>query len=204
MNKSEEENLNNNTYLVAGLGNPGIHYRHNRHNIGFMVIDALADQLGIKMKRVKSKAVFSEGKIGEKSLILVKPQTFMNLSGKSIGPLVHFFKVPLQNVIIVHDDLDIPLGTLRIRPKGGTGGQQGMRSILTTLGSNDIPRLRIGIGRPPGRMDPADYVLHDFDPDQKADLSDVLERATKALVTFIIDGLDKAMNNFNSELEKEK
>jgi len=204
LNKSEEENLNYNTYLVAGLGNPGIHYRHNRHNIGFMVIDALADQLGIKMKRVKSKAVISEGKIGEKSLILVKPQTYMNLSGKSIGPLVHFFKVPLQNVIIVHDDLDIPLGTLRIRPKGGTGGQQGMRSILTTLGSNDIPRLRIGIGRPPGRMDPADYVLHDFDPDQIADLKDVLERATKALVTFIIDGLDKAMNNFNSELEKEK
>jgi len=169
-----------------------------------MVIDALADQLGIKMKRVKSKAIISEGKIGEKSLILVKPQTYMNLSGKSIGPLVHFFKVPLQNVIIVHDDLDIPLGTLRIRPKGGTGGQQGMRSILTTLGSNDIPRLRIGIGRPPGRMDPADYVLHDFDPDQIADLKDVLERATKALVTFIIDGLDKAMNNFNSELEKEK
>jgi len=204
MTKSKEENLNYDTYLVAGLGNPGVHYRHNRHNIGFMVIDALAEQLDIKLKRVKSKAVIGEGKIGEKSLILVKPQTFMNLSGKSIGPLVHFFNVPLQNVIIVHDDLDIPLGTLRIRPKGGTGGQQGMRSILTTLGSHDIPRLRIGIGRPPGRMDPADYVLHDFDPDQRAELKDVLERATKALVTLIIDGLDKAMNNFNSEFEKEK
>jgi PTH1 family peptidyl-tRNA hydrolase len=127
----------------------------------------------------------------------------MNLSGKAIGPLVHFFKVPLQNVIIVHDDLDIPLGTLRIRPKGGTGGQQGMRSILTTLGSQDIPRLRVGIGRPPGRMDPADYVLHDFDPGQIADLNDVLDRAVKALIVFVTEGLDKAMNKFNNDLEKE-
>ena len=204
MAENKTEDLNNNTYLVAGLGNPGIHYRHNRHNIGFMVVDALAGKLEIKVKRIKSKALIGEGKIGEISIILVKPQTFMNLSGKAIGPLVHFFKVPLQNVIIVHDDLDIPLGTLRIRPKGGTGGQQGMRSILATLASQDIPRLRVGIGRPPGRMDPADYVLHDFDPGQIADLNDVLDRAVKALLTFITEGLDQAMNNFNNDLEKEK
>jgi PTH1 family peptidyl-tRNA hydrolase len=203
MAENKTEDLNNNTYLVAGLGNPGIHYRHNRHNIGFMVVDALAGKLEIKVKRIKSKAMIGEGKIGEISIILVKPQTFMNLSGKAIGPLVHFFKVPLQNVIIVHDDLDIPLGTLRIRPKGGTGGQQGMRSILTTLGSQDIPRLRVGIGRPPGRMDPADYVLHDFDPGQIADLNDVLDRAVKALIVFVTEGLDKAMNKFNNDLEKE-
>lgn len=203
MAENKTEDLNNNTYLVAGLGNPGIHYRHNRHNIGFMVVDALAGKLEIKVKRIKSKALIGEGKIGEISIILVKPQTFMNLSGKAIGPLVHFFKVPLQNVIIVHDDLDIPLGTLRIRPKGGTGGQQGMRSILTTLGSQDIPRLRVGIGRPPGRMDPADYVLHDFDPGQIADLNDILDRAVKALIVFVTEGLDKAMNKFNNDLEKE-
>jgi PTH1 family peptidyl-tRNA hydrolase len=203
MAENKTEDLNNNTYLVAGLGNPGIHYRHNRHNIGFMVVDALAGKLEIKVKRIKSKAMIGEGKIGEISIILVKPQTFMNLSGKAIGPLVHFFKVPLQNVIIVHDDLDIPLGTLRIRPKGGTGGQQGMRSILTTLGSQDIPRLRVGIGRPPGRMDPADYVLHDFDPGQIADLNDILDRAVKALIVFVTEGLDKAMNKFNNDLEKE-
>jgi PTH1 family peptidyl-tRNA hydrolase len=203
MAENKTEDLNNNTYLVAGLGNPGIHYRHNRHNIGFMVVDALAGKLEIKVKRIKSKAMIGEGKIGEISIILVKPQTFMNLSGKAIGPLVHFFKVPLQNVIIVHDDLDIPLGTLRIRPKGGTGGQQGMRSILTTLGSQDIPRLRVGIGRPPGRMDPADYVLHDFDPGQIAALNDVLDRAVKALIVFVTEGLDKAMNKFNNDLEKE-
>ena len=193
---------NNETYLVAGLGNPGSAYRENRHNIGFMVINALAKELDIQIKRVKFKALIGTGKLGTRSLILAKPQTYMNASGGSISPLVRYFKVPITNLIIIHDDLDLPLGAIRIRPAGGTGGQKGMGSIITSLGSQEIPRMRIGIGRPPGRMSPADYVLQDFDANQKPLRDEVVDQAVKAVITFINEGLEKTMNTYNGDLGK--
>ena len=198
-----EEEFNQNTFMIVGLGNPGLRYRHYRHNVGFMVIDALAKQLDLKLKKAKSKALIVETRYEGKSLILVKPQTFMNLSGKSVAPLVRFFKVPLENLVIIHDDLDIPLGTIRIRPGGGTGGQQGVKSILNELGDRQVPRLRVGISRPPGRMDPADYVLQDFSSAEKDELEDVLERSSKALLMILNEGLEKAMTCFNANNGKD-
>jgi len=186
-------------YLIAGLGNPGKEYRQSRHNVGFMVIDHLAEDLETPIKRVKFKAMIGIGTFENKQVILAKPQTYMNASGESIAPLLRYFKVPLENFIVVHDDLDIPFGNLRIRPSGGTSGQKGMKSIVEKLGSQDFPRMRMGIGRPPGRMDPVDYVLQSFTPDQVPIMEEVLDQAVKALKTFILDGLDKAMNTYNGD-----
>jgi len=187
-------------FLVIGLGNPGTEYRQNRHNIGFMVIDQLAQVLSIPLQRVKFKAITGTGKFEGRRVILAKPQTYMNASGESVGPLSRYFKVPLNQLMVVHDDLDIPFGSLRIRPMGGTSGQKGMKSIVEKLGSQDFPRMRIGIGRPPGRMDPADYVLQNFKNDELATRDEVLDSATAAIKLFILEGLDRAMNTFNGEI----
>jgi len=187
-------------FLIIGLGNPGAEYRQNRHNIGFMVIDHLAQALSIPLQRVKFKAITGTGKFEGRRVILAKPQTYMNASGESVGPLSRYFKVPLNQLMVVHDDLDIPFGSLRIRPMGGTSGQKGMKSIVEKLGSQDFPRMRIGIGRPPGRMDPADYVLQNFKNDELATRDEVLDTAAAAIKLFILEGLDKAMNTFNGEI----
>ena len=187
-------------YLIAGLGNPGREHSGNRHNVGFMVIDTLAKELTIKMKRIKHKAVIGTGKLEDRQLLLVKPQTYMNASGQSISPLVRYYKVPLEHLMVIHDDLDIPFGTIRMRPGGGTAGQRGMKSIVTQLGSHDFPRLRIGIGRPPGRMYPKDYVLYNFNADQLALRDEVIQKAAKAVCAFILEGLEKAMNDYNGEI----
>ena len=187
-------------FLIIGLGNPGAEYRQNRHNIGFMVIDQLAQVLSIPLQRVKFKAITGTGKFEGRRVILAKPQTYMNASGESVGPLSRYFKVPLNQLMVVHDDLDIPFGSLRIRPMGGTSGQKGMKSIVEKLGSQDFPRMRIGIGRPPGRMDPADYVLQNFKNDELATRDEVLDSATAAIKLFILEGLDRAMNTFNGEI----
>ena len=130
-------------------------------------------------------------------MILAKPQTYMNLSGQSVQGLLHFYKLPLENLLIAHDDLDIPFGTIRVRPGGGPGGQKGMASAIDYLGTKDFPRLRIGIGRPPGRMDPAAYVLQDFSREDMKSLSMVIDRAADAALEFVVNGLDKAMNKYN-------
>jgi PTH1 family peptidyl-tRNA hydrolase len=132
-------------------------------------------------------------------LILAKPQTFMNLSGQSVQGLAHFYKIPLTNLMILSDDLDLPFGTIRIRASGGPGGQRGMASTIERLGTKDFPRLRVGIGRPPGRMDPAAYVLQDFPKDEVQLLSEVLDRAADAALEFVIKGLNAAMNKFNGK-----
>ena len=137
----------------------------------------------------------------DRKLILAKPQTYMNLSGQSVQGLLHFYKLPLENMLVAHDDLDIPFGTIRIRPGGGPGGQSGMASTIEQLGTKDFPRLRIGIGRPPGRMDPAAYVLQDFSRDEMKILSEILDRAADAALEFVMNGLDKAMNKFNGSIE---
>lgn len=187
------------TYLIVGLGNPGREYRENRHNIGFMLVDRLSIRLDARMRRMQSKALLGSVVYKGSKVILAKPQTFMNLSGQAIQGLVRFYKVPLENIMVAHDDLDLPFGTLRIRPGGGAGGQMGIRSAIQHLGTQDFPRLRLGIGRPPGRMDPAAYVLQNFAKGEESLLSETLDRAADAVQAFMEFGLDKAMNEFNGQ-----
>ncbi len=185
------------SYLLIGLGNPGREYQTNRHNFGFMLIDRLAVRLGARGLKVQSKAIVTSAIYEDRKLILAKPQTYMNLSGQSIQGLANFYKLPLENLLVAHDDLDLPFGTIRMRPGGGPGGQKGIASTIERLGTKDFARLRLGIGRPPGRMDPAAYVLQDFSRDEAKSLSELLDRAADAALEFVINGLDKAMNKFN-------
>lgn len=193
-----ENNMQNPPYLLAGLGNPGREYRNNRHNTGFMVIDQIAEELGLRLTRYESKALFTKGEYSGKRIYLAKPQTFMNLSGQAVSALVRYYKVPLEQLLVIYDDVDLPLGSLRLRGSGGSGGQKGMQSIITSLGSNAFPRLRIGVGRPPGRMDTASYILQDFSVGEKEFVAQVLERAARAALSFIQHGLEDTMNQFNA------
>jgi PTH1 family peptidyl-tRNA hydrolase len=185
------------TFLLAGLGNPGREYRDNRHNAGFMTIDRLGARLNAGGLKLQSKALVASGLYRDRRLILAKPQTYMNLSGQSVQGLLSFYKIPLTNLMVISDDIDLPLGTVRIRASGGAGGQRGMGSIIEQLGSRDFPRLRIGIGRPPGRMDAAAYVLQDFSKEDLKLLPDILGHAEQAVLEFVMNGLDAAMNKFN-------
>lgn len=187
--------------LVVGLGNPGRDYRRHRHNVGFMLVDRVAEDLGLRFTRRRSKAVLAEGRLGDRKVILAKPQTFMNLAGQSVGPMVRFFRVPLENLLVVCDDLDLPRGTLRLRPGGGSAGHRGLRSIFEALGSQDFPRLRVGIGRPPGSMDPADYVLQDFDPEERDLMEATLARGAQGVRAFAEAGIEAAMNQYNGPVE---
>ena len=189
------------TFLLIGLGNPGREYRDTRHNVGFMLIDRLIVRLNAQGMKVQAKAIVTTAAFEGRKLILAKPQTYMNLSGQSAQSLLNFYKIPMENMLIAHDDLDIPFGTIRIRPKGGPGGQGGMASTIEQLGTKDFPRLRIGIGRPPGRMDPAAFVLQNFSREEMKMLSEIVDRAADAALTFVVDGLNKAMNKYNGSVE---
>ncbi len=184
-------------YLIAGLGNPGRRYELNRHNVGFMLLNRLAKKLDVSFDKVESKALIAKVTYQDISVILVKPQTYMNNSGKSVSSLARFYKVPLENLLVVYDDVDIPLGALRLRPSGGSAGQKGMASIIQHLGTENFPRLRIGTGRPPGRKEAADYVLQDIPPQEADLLGEALERGMQAVLTFIERGLERAMTTFN-------
>lgn len=189
-----------NNYLIVGLGNPGREYKYTRHNIGFMTIDKLAVDLSIRLTKVQSKALIGSAQLEGHKLILVKPQTFMNLSGQSVISLLRFYRIPLEQMIVIHDDIDLPVGTIRIRPGGGSAGQRGLASIIEKLGTQAFPRLRIGVGRPPGRMDAADYVLQDFPKADQPLMEKVVADASQAALTFVREGLDKAMNTYNGEV----
>ena len=192
--------MSENTYLIVGLGNPGREYKDNRHNVGFMLIDRLTVRLNARLSRVQAKSLVGSVAYRDCKLILAKPQTYMNLSGQSIQGLARFYKLPLETMIVAHDDLDLPFGTIRLRPRGGPGGQRGVASTIERLGSKDFPRLRIGIGRPHGRMDPAAYVLQDFPRSDLMALSEILDHAAEAVLTFVDKGLDAAMNKFNGDV----
>ena len=190
-----------NTFLLIGLGNPGREYRDTRHNFGFMLIDRLAVRLNARGMKVQSKAIVTDAMHEDHKLILAKPQTYMNLSGPSVQGLVHFYKIPLTNVMVLSDDLDIPFGTIRIRAAGGPGGQRGLASIIESLGTKDFPRLRLGIGRPPGKMDPANFILQNFSRDEMKTISEILDRAADAVLEFVKNGLDMSMNKFNGGIK---
>jgi len=184
-------------YLIIGLGNPGREYTQTRHNIGFMLVDRLVVRLNARGMKVQSKAIVITAQYEGQKLILAKPQTFMNLSGQSVQGLVRFYKLPLDHVLIAHDDLDLPFCTIRMRPGGGAGGQKGIRSAIDQLGTPEFARLRLGIDRPPGRMDPAAYVLQEFSQKELMAVSETLDRAADAALTWALDGLNAAMNKFN-------
>jgi len=188
------------TYLIVGLGNPGREYRQTRHNVGFMLLDRLTARLNVRFTRMQSKALVASANFEERKIIFAKPQTFMNLSGQSVQGLLHFYKLPLENLLIAHDDLDLPLGTIRIRPDGRSAGQKGMTSTIDRLGTDEFPRLRLGIGRPPGQMQAPDYVLQDFSDADMVVISETLNRAVEAGLTWVTEGLDKAMNKFNGTI----
>jgi peptidyl-tRNA hydrolase, PTH1 family len=189
-------------FLMVGLGNPGREYRETRHNIGFMIIDKLCKAMAVSLTRMQSKALVGMGTLEGCKLVVAKPQTYMNLSGQSVSGLMRFYKVPLDQLIVAHDDLDLPLGTIRIRPGGGSAGQRGMASIIQQLGTQEFARLRLGIGRPPGQMDPAAYVLQRFSTSEQKMVDLVLDRALEAVRTFVREGLDMAMNQYNGNLSE--
>ncbi|RMF42955.1 MAG: aminoacyl-tRNA hydrolase [Anaerolineae bacterium] len=187
----------NDTFLIAGLGNPGREYRLTRHNAGFLLLDRLATDLGVTFSRMQHKALITQARYAGKKLILAKPQTYMNLSGQSVGALMKFYKLPPEALLVAYDDVDLPFGVLRLRPKGGTGGHKGMKSIQERLGTQNFPRLRIGIGRPPGRMDAAAYVLQQFSAQEQEALPGIFDRGLEAIRILLDDGLDAAMNHIN-------
>jgi PTH1 family peptidyl-tRNA hydrolase len=190
-------------YLIVGLGNPGRQYRETRHNVGFATLDRLATRLKLAYSRVQFRALVIDGRHNQHRLFLAKPQTYMNESGQAVGALMKFYKIPLENLLVVHDDVDLPLGTLRIRPGGGSAGQKGVGSIIDRVGTQDFPRLRIGVGRPPGQMLAAAYVLQEFSRGETELVAQTLERAVDAALAFVTDGLDKTMNQYNGQLTTE-
>lgn len=184
-------------FLIAGLGNPGRKFEHNRHNVGFMLLNRLSSKFGETFGQVEAKALVAKTIYHGERVILIKPQTYMNNSGASLNAIVNFYKVPLENIMVAYDDVDLPLGILRLRPSGGSAGQKGMQSIIERLGTDEFPRLRIGTGRPPGKMESGDYVLRDFPPDEADLLGEILDRAVEAILTYLTDGLERAMNLYN-------
>jgi peptidyl-tRNA hydrolase, PTH1 family len=188
-------------FLIIGLGNPGRRYRKSRHNIGFMVLDQLAAGINTSFSRSQAEALVTDGRHKGSKIILAKPQTYMNESGRSVGSLARFYQIESENVLVIFDDLDLPLGKLRLRPGGGSGGHRGMRSIFQHLGNQDFPRLRIGIDRPNGRMDPAAYVLQDFDKDDAELVAMTIQRSVESVFSFIERGIQTTMNHYNVQSE---
>lgn len=185
-------------YIIAGLGNPGRNYTGTRHNIGFEAADALASKFDIKFNKTKFKADIGEGIIGGEKVILAKPQTFMNLSGESIRPLRDWYKVPDENIIIIYDDISLPLGKLRLRAKGSAGGHNGMKSIIYQLGTDLFPRLKIGVGAPQNEnIDLADFVLGKFSKEETKILTESVIKATEAVESIVLRGVGETMSRFN-------
>ncbi|MGI8309995.1 aminoacyl-tRNA hydrolase [Saccharopolyspora hattusasensis] len=183
--------------LIVGLGNPGPRYAGNRHNIGFLVADELADRIGGKFKAHKAGAEVVEGRLAGARAVLVKPRSFMNLSGGPVAGAVKFYKAPPESLIVIHDELDLPFGTIRLKRGGGENGHNGLRSISKSLGTRDYVRVRFGIGRPPGRMDPADYVLKDFSGTERKELAYFIDVCADAVETVVTKGLEAAQNQFH-------
>jgi PTH1 family peptidyl-tRNA hydrolase len=185
------------TSLLVGLGNAGRQYRQNRHNVGFQLLDRLADALQVGFSRVQFNALVSKANWHGSRIYLAKPQTMMNRSGLSVSQLARYYRIPSENLLVIYDDLDLPTGSLRLRPGGGSGGHRGMESIIQQLGTQSFPRLRIGIDRPPGRMDPADYVLQDFSAGETELIEIALRQATECVERLLADGIEIAMTHCN-------
>lgn len=189
-------------YIIAGLGNPGKKYENTRHNIGFITLDYLAERHDIKINKIKHKALVGEGRISGQKVLLVQPQTYMNLSGESLREVMDYYKVDIEDMIVIYDDIDLEAGAVRIRKKGGPGTHNGMRSIVQHLGT-DFPRIRMGIGKD-RRGDLVDFVLGGFTKEDKEVLEPAIERAALAIEMYIGEGIEKAMNQYNIKAKKSK
>lgn len=189
-------------YLIVGLGNPGKEYAETRHNIGFRVIYELARKHGITVSGIKHQALTGQGIIQGKKVLLIQPQTYMNLSGRSVAPLLNFFKTPLENMLVIYDDLDLPLGKLRMRGSGSAGGHNGIRSLIDNLGTKDFARLRMGIGHPDDLIPVHDYVLGKFFKEEMPMVEKMVGCATQGVELWLEQGLEKAMNQLNRDGEK--
>lgn len=190
-------------YIIAGLGNPGRDYEHTRHNVGFDTLDLLADRLGITLNESKFKGIFGKGMIGGEKVILVKPLTYMNNSGECIRPLMDYYKVEPDHFIVIYDDISLDPGVIRVRGKGSAGGHNGIKSLIQHLGTQDFPRVRIGIGAKPSQMDLADYVLGHFDQVTRKVMEEAYRDGAEAACAMIQDGLQKAMSGFNGAARKD-
>ena len=186
------------SWLLVFLGNPGPKYECTRHNAGFMAADALAKKLGVNINRARFKALTASAEISGEKVLLMKPQTFMNLSGEAVGEAARFYKIPPERVIVVSDEVSLPLGKLRVRMKGSAGGHNGLKSIIAALGSDAFPRVRVGVGAPPHPdYDMADWVLSVFRNQDLEDMLAAASQAAEAVITYVTDGPERAMNRFN-------
>jgi PTH1 family peptidyl-tRNA hydrolase len=188
-------------WLVVGLGNPGKGYEGNRHNVGFLVVDVLAQRCGARFRAHKGGADVVEGRLGGVGgpwVVLAKPRAYMNNAGGPVAALADFYRIPPERIVVVHDELDLPYGTLRLKAGGGDNGHNGLRSLRRSLGTGEFARLRFGIGRPPGRLDPAVYVLRDFSAAERADLGYYLERSADAVQALVLTGLEPAQNRYHA------
>ena len=185
-------------WLVVGLGNPGPEYSGNRHNVGFGIVEALAARTGGRFKSHKARADVIEGRLAGQRVVLAKPRSYMNESGGPVSALRDFFKVPLDRLVVVHDELDLPYAGLRLKLGGGDNGHNGLKSLRRSLGSGEFNRVRFGIGRPPGRMDAAAFVLRDFSAAERKELDVLVEHAADAIEALVVDGMEKAQNTFNT------
>ena len=205
--------------MIVGLGNPGPRYARNRHNIGFQAVDILAERNAIQLSRAKFNALFGLGHISppramhperqprvdmaSRKVLIVRPLTFMNLCGNAVAPMARFYDVEPHDIFVIYDELDLPSGRLRLRPFGGSGGHNGMKSLIQMLGTDRFPRARVGIGRPRIPMSPADYVLQNFSDDEETVFESLRHRIADAAETWLFHGIDMAMNRFNSASETE-
>ena len=185
-------------WLVAGLGNPGPGYAGNRHNAGFMVADALAGRVGAGFRRDRSRAQAATGQLAGLAVIVAKPMAFMNLTGSPLAALAGYYKIPADRIVVIHDDLDLPFGTVRLKHGGGDGGHNGLRSVTRALGTREYNRVRVGIGRPAGRQDPADYVLSNFGSAERTELPLVIELAADAVEALLRSGMAAAQNQIHA------
>ncbi len=190
-------------YIIVGLGNPGRKYENTRHNMGFIALDLLGEKYGIKIDKIKFKALVGEGRIAGQKVLLVKPQTFMNLSGQSVVEVMNFYKEDIENLIVIYDDIDIPTGSIRLRKKGSAGTHNGMRNIVYLLGKDGFPRIRVGIGSEK-KVDLINYVIGGVSKGEKELLEDSLIRAADAAACIVEKGIDKAMNEYNVRQKKEE
>lgn len=188
-------------FIIAGLGNPGKEYENTRHNAGFMVMDALADKLGADISEKKHKALCGKAVIGGQKAILLKPQTFMNSSGESIRVAADYYKVAPEDILVVYDDISLAPGQLRVRAKGSAGGHNGIKSIIAHLGTQEFPRVRVGVGEKPPRMDLADYVLGHFSQGEKKLMEEAAREAAEAVIEAVTEGIEHAMNDHNAKKE---
>ena len=190
--------------LIAGLGNPGKEYENTRHNAGFLVLDTLAQKLGADLSERKHRALCGKAVIGGQKVILLKPQTYMNSSGESIRAAADYYKVPPEDILVVYDDISLAPGQLRIRAKGSAGGHNGIKSIIAQLGTQEFPRVKVGIGEKPPRMDLADYVLGHFSSGEKKIMEEAAKEAADAICEIVNVGIEQAMNDHNRRKEEQK